>query len=307
MFEKKVTEYLVFCEKQKKLNSKTLSAYRFDLWQFFEFMKGCRESLDKASIRQYLEMLHRRYKPKSVKRKIASIKAFFSYLVYNDVIADNPFSHIYTKFQEPKVLPRTIPLGSINQILKLVYNELVAAKTPQDLRAAHRNIAVLELLFATGMRVSELCSLKASSIDFNTGVILIMGKGSKERIIQVSNPDVLSALKNYFEVFKNSIQKSGCFFINNYGDRLSEQSARYIVNKVATNAKVEQHITPHMFRHSFATLLLDEDVDIRCIQQLLGHSSIVTTQIYTHVSISKQQEIISLKHPRNKLQFSSLP
>lgn len=166
-----------------------------------------------------------------------------------------------------------------------------------------RDIAVLELLFATGMRVSELCSLSNSSIDLQDGVIKIYGKGSKERIIQVGNPDVLAAVNSYYCAFSNQIHKAGWFFVNRLGNRLSDQSVRNMINIYVELAEIDQHITPHMFRHSFATLLLEEDVDIRYIQQLLGHSSITTTQIYTHVTSKKQRDILTSKHPRNRIKI----
>lgn len=161
----------------------------------------------------------------------------------------------------------------------------------------------MELLFATGMRVSELCSLGPTSIDLINGVIKIYGKGSKERIIQISNPAVLSAVCAYNNVFSPLIQDTGWFFVNRLGNQLSAQSVRNVINAYTELAGIEQHITPHMFRHSFATLLLEEDVDIRYIQQLLGHSSITTTQIYTHVTSKKQRDILATKHPRNKIMY----
>lgn len=141
----------------------------------------------------------------------------------------------------------------------------------------------------------------AGSISVKEGVIKIFGKGAKERIIQVGNTDVLEAVTEYYTAFAESIEATGYFFINRLGYRLSEQSVRNMITRYTNLAEIELHITPHMFRHSFATLLLEEEVDIRYIQQLLGHSSITTTQIYTHVSSKKQREILVTKHPRNKI------
>ena len=149
------------------------------------------------------------------------------------------------------------------------------------------------------MRISELCSLKSEQFDFNDYIIKIYGKGSKERLIQICNSNVQRIIDEYI----SSIDTDGndFFFINRLHNRLSEQSVRYMINDYAEHAQISQHITPHMFRHSFATLLLEEDVDIRYIQQMLGHSSISTTQIYTHTSIKKQRLILATKHPRNKM------
>ena len=150
------------------------------------------------------------------------------------------------------------------------------------------------------MRISELCSLKIEQIDLTEYIIKIYGKGSKERLIQICNNNVQKLLHNYIkERGKESIDDY--LFINRLNNRLSEQSVRNMINNYANQAGIPLHITPHMFRHSFATLLLEEDVDIRYIQQMLGHSSITTTQIYTHTSINKQKSILAIKHPRNRI------
>ena len=153
------------------------------------------------------------------------------------------------------------------------------------------------------MRVSELSNLNFGDINLEENEIRVFGKGSKERIIQIENKSVRMAIQKYHKLFAADIKSSGFFFVNRLCNRLSEQSVRSMINKYAESAKSDMHITPHMFRHSFATLLLEEDVDIRYIQRLLGHSSITTTQIYTHVAMSKQKEILSAKHPRNKIKI----
>lgn len=149
------------------------------------------------------------------------------------------------------------------------------------------------------MRISELCSLKPSAVDLKSNNILIYGKGAKERIIQLGNPETLSSLLLYQETFHDDISTCGYFFVNRLKHKLSDQSVRYMINHYVELAGLDQHITPHMFRHSFATLLLEQDVDIRYIQKMLGHSSISTTEIYTHVSNAKQKDILVNKHPRN--------
>lgn len=131
-----------------------------------------------------------------------------------------------------------------------------------------------------------------------------MLKGAKERLIQIGNHDVLKAVESYQRAFGEKIEKAGWFFVNRLGRQLSDQSVRNMITKYSDMAGIQMHITPHMFRHSFATLLLEEDVDIRYIQQLLGHSSIVTTQIYTHVASKKQRDILTTKHPRNRIHTS---
>ena len=246
--------------------------------------------------------LHKRYKIKTVKRKIASLKAFLNYLEYEDILPDNPLNRMRIKLHEPFLLPRTIPLETVDTILQCAYKQKQSfAITPYQMRTSLRDIAVLELLFATGVRVSELCFLRKDSINLSSGEIKIYGKGSKERLIQIGNKDVLSAVSSYYSASSADIENSGWFFVNRLGQRLSDQSVRNMINRYTTLAGIKQHITPHMFRHAFATLLLEEDVDIRYIQQLLGHSSISTTQIYTHVTSKKQRDILTAKHPRNRI------
>lgn len=295
-----VPAFLNYCRYRKALNDKTLKAYSIDLKQFLEFSDYM---YDKVSICNYISYIHKVFKPKTAKRKIATLKAFTHYLLIEDVINNNPFDKIETSFREPVILPRTIPLKIINDILSIAYEESKLAKTEYSKKTCMRDIAVLETLFATGARVSELCSLKLSSVDLLNHTIKIYGKGSKERIIQIENTDVLSAMQNYFNAYKIDIINCGYFFINKLHNRLTEQSVRVIVNKYVNLSGYNIHITPHMFRHSFATLLLEEDVDIRYIQRLLGHSSITTTQIYTHVTSAKQKEILATKHPRNKMKI----
>lgn len=300
--ETAIQSYLNHCRFEKGLDSKTIKAYQIDLLQFSAFIQTEGNSYCKENLQAYIACLHGHYKIKSVKRKIASLKAFFNYLEYEEIIDENPFSKIRVKLHEPFLLPRTIPLTSIDSLLRNAYQQLASKKeATYEYRASLRDVAVLELLFATGMRVSELCSLHAEDVNLIEGIIKIYGKCSKERIIQIGNHEVLLAVESYYYAFSKEIAGTGWFFINRLGKQLSDQSVRFMINKYSQAAGIAQHITPHMFRHSFATLLLEEDVDIRYIQQLLGHSSIVTTQIYTHVTSKKQRDILTTKHPRNKI------
>ena len=255
----------------------------------------------KIELSAFITNLHKTFLPRTAKRKIASIRAFLNYLEFEEILIENPMKKIKTKFQIPQTLPRTIPLAVIENVLRAAYHELKQAKTAYALNTALRNAAIIELLFATGVRVSELCSLNAQHIDFGNGSIRIMGKGAKERILQVGNQEVLAILQQYAEKNAAHIRKAGYFFVNRLSSRLSEQSVRFLIKRLCVKADVEQNITPHMFRHSFATLLLEEDVDIRYIQRMLGHSSILTTQIYTQVTVEKQRQILTVKHPRNKI------
>lgn len=298
--------YYSHCKVQKNLDAKTLKAYKIDLQQFVDFIKEDKPEGCKQAIFHFLENLHAQYRPKTVKRKIAAVKAFFHYLEDEEFLTDNPFRKLRIKYNEPHVLPKIIPLVDIQKILSVAYEKISTSKGHTcTYRTAVRNLAVLELLFASGVRVSELCSLKIGDFDNTENTLRIMGKRAKERIIHLANKDVLNAISSYLRLFHTEVKPDGYFFLNNRRARLSEQSVRFMIKKYVTFAGLPIHVTPHMFRHSFATLLLEEEVDIRYIQQLLGHSSILTTQIYTHVSSQKQKRILALKHPRNKIKTHS--
>lgn len=292
-----ISQYLFVCQNQRRLNEKTIKAYRIDLTQFAAFWAKHQARDERETITSYIVTMNRTLKPRSVKRKIASIRAFCTYLEHEELIECNPFSKMRFAIQMPLQLPRTIPQRIIEQMLSTAYADLRYAATPASKSLALRNSAVMELLCSTGMRVSELCNLNVEDIDLVEGAIRIWGKGSKERMIQICHPAVLTILQTYQE----TIKPSQAFFLNRSGKRLTDQSVRNMINRYALRVNAPIHITPHMFRHSFATLLMEENVDTRYIQQILGHSSITTTQIYTHVSMKKQRDILMRSNPRNQI------
>lgn len=298
-----IANYIRNCESIKKLDKKTLKAYRIDLAQFQTFMLTYPAFNDKTAISEYISSLHNQYKPRTTKRKIAALKAFFHYLVYEEIITANPFDKINVKFREPQILPRTIPEPTIASFISIMYKQKALANTTYQYNAILRDITIIELLFATGVRISELCTLTVQQVDLVSYKILIYGKGSKERMLQIGNDDVKKVLSEYYEIFQSDILSTGWFFINRLHQRYSEQSVRSMIVKYLKLAMIDMHITPHMFRHSFATLLLEADVDIRYIQKMLGHSSIKTTEIYTNVSMAKQNNILTTKHPRNTMKL----
>ena len=302
--KKHIKNYLEYCKLQKCLDAKTLKAYRIDLRQFSEQISNINVTeITSEILEQYISQLHEQYKPKTVKRKIASVKALFHYLDYKEIINNNPFNKILIHFREPVKLPKTIPLHNVETFLYTIYKQCRNARTPYQRRNALRDIAVAELLFSTGMRISELCSLKVNDVNLYDGTILIYGKGSKERRIQIGNESVIKILAEYNDDFCSERQSCTNFFVNQSGKALSDQSIRRMINKYTSLASIQQHITPHMFRHIFATSLLEADVDIRYIQEMLGHSSINITEIYTHVTVAKQRNILATKHPRKDFDF----
>lgn len=296
--ENLMDEYIADCRYRKRLNSKTIGAYKSDLKQFFHFVEL--DYLNKTKIVEYVHNLNQTYsKHKTIKRKIASVKGFFSYLEFTDQIEITPFRKIRTKIQEPKLLPKTIESDMVDQIFKYLYNEVKEAKSEYKKSKAIRNISIIELLFSTGLRISELCNIKLNDIDLNNGNLKIFGKGSKERILFIGNDNVLEVLRTHYERNSQIIDEVGYLFLNKNNEQLSSQTVRKLLITIEDKLKFSTHITPHMFRHTFATMLLEKDVDIRYIQKILGHSSIMTTQIYTHISNIRQKEILIKKNPRN--------
>ena len=302
LLKEEINKYLNYCKFQKELDDKTIKAYKADLEQFITVIGE--NNPDKEMLNAYLVYLHRMYKQKTVKRKIASVKALFHYLEEEELIEINPFHKVKTKFREEVILPKIIPRDIIEQLLNHLYKERsIKEYSEWRKKIILRDIAVVETLFSTGLRISELCHLQNKYVDLKNGVLCIQGKGGKERYLQIGNNDVLSILNAYKKYFEDEIKKQGYFFVNRYGNALSEQSARSMIHKYAGEIQADINITPHMFRHAFATLLLEEEVDIRFIQKMLGHASIMTTQIYAEVALKKQMEILKMKHPRNRMEI----
>ena len=300
-FSNAISNFLLHCKFEKGLSENTLKFYAIDLKQFQKYLIQINHSsilaeIDKEVLRNYFQLISN-FKSKTIKRKLASLKVLFNFLEFEDVISINPFRKLRIKLKEPKMLPKAMNIQEIKKIFRSVY-------TPQrklgiSVQNGLRDIAIIELLFATGLRVSELVNLNVNDIDLPAGTIKVKGKGNKERLLHICHKEAILALRNYQNCIRNEAKiQTDYFFINRLGYRLSTQSVRGLVKKYKTNAGIDKRITPHMFRHTFATLLLENDVDIKYIQTFLGHSSILTTQIYTQVNRAKQRSILIYKHPR---------
>lgn len=294
-----ITDYLEMCQYEKKLSPDTIKAYRIDLTQFLAFTGGV--PIDFNMLNQYIKHLNQNFAPRSVKRKLASLRAFCHELKLSGTLPEDPFEKLHIRIQTPQQLPRIIPENLVRSLLQSAYDTYIPGH-----REILRDIVVLELLFSTGLRVSELCSLKKDTfqLDDDKLRLLINGKGRKERIIQIATPAILQLIKQYCAEYAHEIQNFGMILFNRAGRPLSPQSVRRIICRYLKKVRTTYHVTPHMFRHTFATSLLEAGMDIRYIQTLLGHSSISTTQIYTHVSLHYQTLLLAEKHPRNKMTFS---
>ena len=294
-----IADYLETGEYEKQLSPDTIKAYRIDLRQFVDFTEGT--WADKDTLNQYIKYLNQHFAPRSVKRKLASVRAFYHEMEMSGELEENPFNKLHIRIHSPQQLPRIIPEQIVQALLQSAYDAYA-----QGGREVLRDIVVLELLFSTGLRVSELCALSKDTFLLNdSGLrLLVKGKGRKERIIQVTTPELLQLVHTYCDAFSKEIQEQGAILFNRRGCPISPQPVRRIINKYINRIGASNHVTPHMFRHTFATSLLEAGMDIRYIQSLLGHSSISTTQIYTHVTARQQTLLLAEKHPRGKMTFS---
>ena len=292
-----IQAYMLYCCNQKKLSANTLRAYQIDTSQFVTYMHRhlavhLLDEIGKDQIKSYVDYLTTHYAPRTCKRKIACLKAFFNHLEFEDVITVSPFRKLRITIREPKILPRIIRKADMSTLLQYAYKAAMETKTPCQNFKAIRTIAIYELLLSTGIRVGELCHLKTESIDLESGTIQIIGKGDKERTVYLTSDVVKRALQNY-SVLRGKIGiNSAFFFVNWNNERIQEGNIRMLIKK-DSYALLHKRITPHMFRHTFATTLLESNVDIRYIQELLGHSSIKTTQIYLHLSNASIRSALS--------------
>jgi len=301
-----IDAFLFHCRYEKNLSPRTLTAYAADLRQFRAgAAAGTMEDvllLGKPELRAYIQTLFGAYRDKTVKRKVATLKAFFGYLERDGGIPCTPFRTMEVKIKETQRLPRTIPLCELERLFQYLYDQREAAREDSMIGfTLARDTAVLEAIFATGARVSEICHLQVDDVNLTDGWVRIVGKGARERVVQICTPSVLAALTYYQTRRDIVVARAPYLFLNRSGRRLSEQSVRALLRRYAYRAGVGVPVRPHLLRHSVATLLLGEGVDIRHIQHLLGHSSIVTTQIYTHVNGQSQREVLAAKHPRRRL------
>ena len=286
---KLISTYLDYCKTHKRLSAHTIRAYKNDLMQFY--------NSNYDNVESYIEQLTRsNIKTNTLRRKIACMKVFYNYLKYQNIIEENPFNQLRFQFRTEKILPKTIPYNILKNVFLYLEQRVVISKTDFQKQKAERNLLIISLLLSTGIRISELCHIHLKDINHSNKTLHIIGKGKKERIIFLGDQTTF----NLLEIYINKIGKesNGFLFPGKHSQKpLSEQSVRLILKRIVEQNNLSRTITPHMFRHSFATMLLDNDVDIRYIQQILGHSSISVTQIYTHVSHSKQKEILSSFNP----------
>lgn len=283
---------------EKNFSQYTAKAYASDVMSFLIWLEEANvSSVDYNKIREYLRFIHKyNYKKTTIARKISALRTFYKYLYRERVVEVNPVSSITAPKREKK-LPKFLDKDEIEQILNNVNIE-----NP----SGFRNRAILELLWATGMRISELSGLNFGDLNLEHNEIKVFGKGSKERIVLISER-AKSYIQRYIEHARRLVAKDfppppqdedSPVFINNTGYRLNPKTIRNVINSIVDKISLPKKVTPHMFRHSFATYLIENGADLRVVQELLGHASISNTQIYTHISTKHLTDTYNKAHPR---------
>jgi integrase/recombinase XerC len=253
------------------------------------------ERADRIAIRKYLSFLHRKNRKSSIARKLSTLRSFFRYLVREQIVPSNPAKSVSTPKVE-KTLPTTLTVDETFRLMESPKG-LPEKSSGGPMEKGLRDHAILELLYSSGLRVSELVGLDSNQLDLELGVVRVMGKGRKERIVPVGMK-AIDALKVYLER-RGRLKEEEPIFINSLGGRLTARSVGRLIKKYTRHSGIFRKVSPHSLRHTFATHLLDAGADIREIQEMLGHSSLSTTQRYTHVSMGKLMEVYDKAHPRS--------
>jgi len=290
--KKELKQFYDYLE-NKNYSVHTIKSYKEDLEQFNTFCNNKNiKDIDYKFIRTYINFLYeKKYNSKSMNRHISSLKSFFKYLTKTDVIKINPML-LVSGTKEEKKLPNYINYSDLEVLFTIPdQNDILGL----------RNALILELLYSLGVRVSELVNIKLNDIDFSNNRILIKGKGNKERIVLYGNV-ARELLEKYIVNSRNKLEKekNEYLLLNKYGNKITDRAIRMIIEDIVNKSCLKLKISPHTLRHTFATHLLNEGADLKTVQQLLGHSSISTTGIYTHVSNEKLRKTYLSSHPRAK-------
>lgn len=292
---KYIDKYLEYLKVVKKYSNKTLEAYYDDLTLYNEFLGNNFINIldiDYDIVKEYMKYLYSlNISKSSISRKLSSIRGLYNYLVREDIVKDNYFNRIGNP-KKDKYLPKFLKDEEINKIFDVCKND-----TPIN----QRNSVIIELLYATGIRVSELVNIKLSDINIDDRVIKVLGKGSKERIV-IFNNHTKKAIDIYLNDGYHKFNKlnTGYLILNKDGNKLSERYIRNIINKLVIKAGLDIKISPHTFRHTFATDMLEDGSDLMTVKELLGHESLNTTSIYTHVTNEQIRKVYDMAHPRAK-------
>ncbi|MBB6022405.1 integrase/recombinase XerC/integrase/recombinase XerD [Paenibacillus sp. JGP012] len=297
-------QYEVYLSVERNLSHKSIKAYLSDLNRLVLWLNANEmNDLTGNNLRMYLEHLtsEQTLKDSTIKRKYICFKAFFNYLVQNGDIEESPIYGYGKKFKTARRIPKTLSVNEIEKLLNAPQEHMAHLHTIFRKRINLRNAAIIELLYVIGIRIGELVNIDLDHIDLEERTVLIFGKGRKERLLYISSEEVIQKIKSWLEAREHFRPQSQALFLNKYGQRLSIYSIEDIFSKYRDLAKVSKTSTPHYLRHSFATHLLNNGADLRSVQEILGHTNVSTTQIYTEVSVERKKDVLSRFNPRNNL------
>jgi tyrosine recombinase XerC len=292
--EQLVQRFLLYLRAERNASVHTLRAYQHDLQEYLAFLQAKYPRLSpernhRLVIRDYLANLHEKaIQRATILRAIAVLRAFYKFLIQEGIVEKTPFVGLTMPRREQR-LPNFLPEDAMKTLLDL--------PSHSKHKWALRDAALLELLYSSGLRIHELCQLNAQDIDPWGNMVRVFGKGGKERMVPVGDV-ALNRVHAYLETRRYNTERGAPLFVNPAGNRLSERGARLVVSRWVRRAAIRQKVSPHSFRHSFATHLLNRGCDLRSVQEMLGHKNLVTTQTYTHVTAEHLRQVYQKAHPR---------
>jgi len=296
--------YIEHCKKNE-LSPSTIKAYRLDILHFWKFIDVATDLksfiVNDGVISSYVKSISEKFAPRTAKRKSASISAFFEYLCFEGVLNDNPMKNIKTSFGIKAEAPKTLPIDIIEKLFKTAWNEFKSSHTNYSKVVALRNVSIMELIFTTGFRVSELCNLKYFDVILDAGEITVNGKGKRGRTVIIDNDNVLNTLRLY--ISHNKIESEYFFYNRHNNSRFSEQSVRDVIERLAKKSGIPFRISPNTIRHTFIDLLLNENFNIENAENVLGHSSLYSTYISPKIKSETRNRIPSHINPRRKINY----
>lgn len=301
-FKIKLNSFITEIKNTKNLDNKTLKAYFSDLTNFIEFINNQESKIiNSENIINYIDSLKKikNLKDSSIKRKIISLKIFTQYLFDNNFLTTNPFQKLKFKYKHEHKLPKILTIEEVERLLNCITSSFSLLSSNFKIYEGTRDLAIIDLLISTGIRIGEICLIKLADIDIKNKTLLIHGKGKKERLLFLSCEDTIKNLKKWLDIRSN--HQNNHLFLNRYGNPLTIHSIEDIFYKYRDLAKINPLATPHYLRHTFATNLLINGADIRSVQEILGHSNISTTEIYTEISLNHKQDVLNKFNFRNKI------
>jgi len=287
MMDRYIEKFLRYLEIEKGASPHTLANYRVDLASFNRFLGDLSlEKVDPLFLRRYLaELKSKNFAKRSIARRLSCLRSFFKFLCREGYLTHNPVSVLRSPKLDRK-LPSVLEVEEVERLLE----------SHDGSANGLRDHAILETIYSVGLRVSEVVGLNLDDIDFISGIVKVYGKGKKERLCPIGEK-ALQAIRRYLD-HRPNVRDGKALFLNRRGRRLTARSVRRVLDKALQRASLNRHVSPHALRHSFATHLLDRGADLRSVQELLGHQSLSTTQIYTHVSAERLKRVYDKAHPR---------